>query len=117
MIQFGFINIINFYGKQECRSSKEELNEDWNSILEEIIEIENREENIIIMSDMNMLLGKHIKGNKSDKINYSGSLLIEFLENKNYILLNNSADERTLTQGMIRVNQTIKTNGHAQILL
>ena len=84
------INVMNFYGKQECRSKKEEINEDWNIILEEITEIENREEYVVLMSDMNFLLGNFIKGNTSDKKNYGGTLLIEFLENKNYILLNNA---------------------------
>lgn len=86
------IDVINFYGKQECRVSREEIKEDWNYILEEITEIENREEFVIIMSDMNMLLGKYIKGDKNDKKNYGGSLLIDFLESEKYVLLNNSEE-------------------------
>ena len=66
------INVINFYGKQECRAKKEAINEDWNSVLEEIAEIEARDELLIIMSDMNMLLGNYIKGSVNNKINHGG---------------------------------------------
>ena len=28
------INVINVYGKQECRTSKEEIDDDWQEIIE-----------------------------------------------------------------------------------
>ena len=38
------INVINYYGKQESRQSKENIEEDWEKILHEIIRIEAKNE-------------------------------------------------------------------------
>ena len=58
------INVINFYGKLECRNKKEVIESEWANIVEEINEIERRNEEWVLMSDLNMLLGTYIVDNK-----------------------------------------------------
>ena len=47
------INIINVYGSQESRQSSEEVKEEWEELLEEIISIESKEGNLILLGDTN----------------------------------------------------------------
>ena len=83
------LNIINYYGKQESRQVKDNIDKDWENLLDEIIKIESKGENVIIASDMNRHVGKFIPGNH-DKNMYAGKLLIGFLNKGDYILLNSS---------------------------
>ena len=82
------INVINIYGEQECRTSKEKIKENWDEILEIVNHIEGKGEHVVISGDLNVHLADTITGNNDDKITYGGSLLLEFLENGNYILIN-----------------------------
>ena len=45
------INIINIYGSQESRQSADEVREEWEEVLEVIIGIESKEENLIVLGN------------------------------------------------------------------
>ena len=49
------INIINVYGDQENRTSGDVIKEHWNEILEEIVKIEAKGEDLILTGDFNKL--------------------------------------------------------------
>ena len=86
------LNIINIYGEQESRCSKEEVEDRWGRILAEICKIERRKELILILGDMNKHIGNDdlgVSGNHS-KISSGGELLRGFLSSGKYICLNNS---------------------------
>ena len=60
------INILNMYGSQEGRNSKDNIEEKQDIILEKISGIERVNEEIIIIGDMNRLIGNEeygVKGN------------------------------------------------------
>ena len=81
------INIINYYGEQECRSSKADVEERWN-----ISNIERTGEEIIFIGDTNKLLGDGKNGvkNNNPKVSFGGKLIHTLLETGKFILLNNS---------------------------
>ena len=62
------INVINYYGSQEKRTSKDVLNENWGHILKEIKNIEKKGEHLILFGDMNRHVGKLVEGNDNDNI-------------------------------------------------
>ena len=75
------INIMSYYGENECRVSREELFERWQKVMIELRKIEERNEHIIIASDLNRKVGNDspgIEGN-SDKISYDGWLVQEMI--------------------------------------
>ena len=86
------LNVINVYGEQECRSSKNELEERWGRILKEIYQIEMRGEMLILIGDLNKHTGNDELGinNNHSKISFGGELLRGFLSSGRYICLNNS---------------------------
>ena len=51
------INVINYYGEQEVRSSNVDIEDRWNVILDNIHKIERAEEEIICIGDANKLIG------------------------------------------------------------
>lgn len=60
-------------------------------MLEDIKDIEDRNEDIIIIGDLNRAVGSDswgVKGNK-DKISHGGELIRSLLKTKRYILINN----------------------------
>ena len=57
------INIVNVYGKQECRTSKEEIDEDWKEILEILAKIDAIDKSALVIGDMNRMVGNIVKGN------------------------------------------------------
>ena len=84
------INIINIYGTQESKTSKDEIEHGWYRLLKEIHDIENRNEAVILIGDMNRHVGNGeygIRGNIS-KISHGGQLIQEMIKDGQYILIN-----------------------------
>ena len=85
------ICLINYYGEQEGRVGKEEVNAKWERMLKEIRKIRARGEECLLIGDFNKLVGCDelgIQGNK-DKISHGGQLLRELLATEEYLLVNN----------------------------
>ena len=102
------VNIINMYGQQECRMSKESIEKHWNDILEVIGRIEERDELTVVIGDLNRHLGSEIPGNSS-KVSYGGELVNEFLESGKYVLVN-STEKVKEGPGLGRIHPTKRTS-------
>ena len=81
------VNIINVYGESECRTRNNEIEERFNRLLGEITKIESEGELVILIGDLNKHIGDLVQGNSS-KVSYGGKLLRDFLEEKEYVLVN-----------------------------
>ena len=101
------VNIINLYGQQECRLSREKVDKHWEEILIEINKIEERNELVVVAGDFNRHLGLHVLG-KPSKSSHGGELVNDFLESGNYILLNNTA--KTIGGPWTRVDPSDEDN-------
>ena len=78
------LNIINIYGEQESRTSKERLEENWDNILEIIDDIERKGEYILIQGDMNKHIDREVTKDVKDKLSIGGQLIIDLLETGKY---------------------------------
>ena len=85
------LNIINIYGEQESRSSKQEIEERWARVVKDIKTIEDRQEPILLLGDMNKHSGNDDLGVKDnhEKISFGGELLYNLIATKEYICINN----------------------------
>ena len=86
------MNIINIYGGQESRMSKEDILDNWAQLRRDIKEIEDREEGLVLLGDYNRAIGNDkvgVAGNHPH-VSYGGELVRELLEDDRYILLNDS---------------------------
>ena len=81
------LNIINLYGAQESRLSVENIKENWEAILKEMIDIKAREENCVLIGDVNRHVGDIIPGNH-DKTSPGGKLLLDLIHTGEYALVN-----------------------------
>ena len=81
------LNIINLYGSQESRLTADQIKENWEAIIKELVDIESRNENCILIGDTNRHVGNKIPGNH-DKTTLGGKLLIELLDGGKYALVN-----------------------------
>ena len=88
------INVVNIYGEQEKgdeeRGKRARISESWRRLQDELEEIENRNENVVIIGDMNRAVGSGdwgVPGNKPN-ISYGGHLLRDLFSSKKYILMN-----------------------------
>ena len=74
------MNIINLYGEQECRTDKATIEDNWNTILEELARIEKAEEAVILIGDMNKHVGNGEYGVKENitKVSNGGKLINDF---------------------------------------
>ena len=81
------INVINLYSSQENRTPVNEIRDQWQEIVEEVIKIEARKENMILLGDFNKHVGDIIEGNHA-KITEGGKLIRELLINGDFVLLN-----------------------------
>ena len=88
------INIINMYGMQECRNSKEKIFEGWLVIQQEIAKIEAKGELVCLIGDLNRQIGNLIPGNQKVKESFGGSLVRQMIESEKYCLIN--ATEKTV---------------------
>lgn len=86
------INIINVYGDVESRTPKEVIDAKWDEILQEVVKIEAREEQILILGDLNKHCGSYIKGNH-EKVTPGGRRILEFIESGEYVLVNGTEKE------------------------
>ena len=83
------INVMTLYGEQESRTKVDKINKNWNTIMNELVKIEERNEETIICGDFNKLVGNIIPGNKP-KVSHGGHLVREFLSSGKYVLLNST---------------------------
>ena len=82
------LNIINLYGSQECRVSKERISIHWEEICSEVTRIEAKGEYLLMIGDINRLVGDAVDGN-DPKISFGGNLIRDFIADRRYILVNN----------------------------
>ena len=85
------VNIVNIYGTQESRSSNDEIEKSWYRLMKDVKDIEARNEDVIIIGDMNRHVGTEehgIKGNKN-YISHGGQLIRNLIQDNLYILINN----------------------------
>ena len=82
--------MINIYGEQESRSSKDGILKKWEKVLSEVAKIEAKEEYLIIIGDLNKHIGDIVKGNENDKVTFGGSLVRDFVSTGTYELVNAS---------------------------
>ena len=82
------INVINIYGSQECRTSREKIQDTWGNILEEVAKVEAKDEFICIIGDLNRHIGNIIEGNDKDKVSFGGQLVRDFIDTGKYCLVN-----------------------------
>ena len=85
------INICNIYGEQEGRNPRNEIEERWSKICEQLKIIEDRNEEAIVIGDMNKLVGNEPLGvkNNNAKVTYGGKLIQQLLKDGKYLLVNN----------------------------
>ena len=85
------INIFTVYGETESRTSEDKSKSLWAEILEELIKIKNRNEQVLLIGDMNKHIGNDelgIRDNHS-KISRGGPYVRSLLKSREYILVNN----------------------------
>ena len=88
------VNIVNIYGQQESRTSKEEILESWLRLRDDLARIENTGDAILIVGDLNRAVGSDelgVSGNHS-KVSYGGQLVREMVKENNYVTVNNMAE-------------------------
>ena len=85
------INIFNIYGEQESRENKNEIENRWSRIMEEVIRAEKRNEAVVIIGDLNNHIGNDDLGVKDNipKVSFGGELVRALLQGGNYCCLNN----------------------------
>ena len=72
------INVLNVYGAQENRTPVEIIKKHWDDLVEEIVKIEAKGENLILIGDLNRHVGHLIDGNH-EKVPMGGKLIKEIL--------------------------------------
>ena len=85
------INVINIYGQQETKTDKDEIEKSWLRLMEDVNDIEKRNEPILIIGDMNRSVGNDkwgIKGSK-ETISKGGHMIRNLLKTEMYVLVNN----------------------------
>ena len=85
------LNVINLYGAQETRLTVEPIKDNWENILEEIVKIESRGENLLLIGDTNRHIEVIVPGD-CNKTSAGGKLLVDFLAKVNYVLVNAQED-------------------------
>ena len=81
------INVINCYGEIESRSTKREIDERWQRLLAKIIRIESNNESVILIGDLNKLVGNGefgVTGN-TEKVSHGGKLIQNLLSGGKYM--------------------------------
>ena len=84
------INVINYYGEQESRTEKIEVEEKWSRLTKVLKDIERRDEEAILIGDLNKLVGNDKSGIKDNnpKVSFGGKLVLELISEGNYCLVN-----------------------------
>lgn len=86
------LSIVNVYGEQEGRTSREDLISRWNRLRMDIEAIKSRGDMCLIIGDMNKLIGSDkfgVYGNH-DKVSAGGRLVRELLASDEFVLVNNT---------------------------
>ena len=86
------ICIINWYGEQECRSSKEDILARWLRVKKEMETIRSRGDSVLLVGDLNKKVGADrwgVVGN-NDKVSYGGQLIRDMLATEEFMLINNT---------------------------
>ena len=75
------INCINYYGEQESRTDKIEIEERWARLTKMLKDIENNDEEAILIGDLNKLVGNDKSGinNNNPKVSFGGKLNPELI--------------------------------------
>ena len=73
------INICNVYGEQESRNKNYEIEERWSRICDQLKIIEDRNEEVILIGDMNKLIGNGPFGVKNNKVTFGRKLVHQLL--------------------------------------
>ena len=84
------LNIVNVYGGQESRMSRQEVLESWGRLKVDLDTIKARNENCLIIGDCNRAIGAGnlgIPGNHP-RVSFGGTLVRELLEDQEYTLVN-----------------------------
>ena len=86
------INVINCYGEIESRTSNKIVEDRWQRLLEKITRIEASNESVILIGDLNKLVGNGEFGVKDnhEKISFGGKLIHQLLSGGKYVLVNNT---------------------------
>ena len=86
------INIINVYGCQKTVPVNT-IEEKWNKILSEVVKIEMKGENVLLLGDMNVSIGNDIWGVKDNHndVSTGGNIIRKFLQAGKHILVNNTS--------------------------
>ena len=85
------MNIVNIYGKQEGRSTNENIEKSWLHLYDDIKIIEDRGKNVMIVGDLNRAVGNDewgIIGNNR-KVSKGGKFLRELIKTGDFTILNN----------------------------
>ena len=85
------INIVNVYGCQKS-TPVVKLEEKWIQILKEVVKIESKGENVLLLGDMNVSIGNDelgVKGNDGP-ISHGGHIIRKFLQDGKFVLINNT---------------------------
>ena len=85
------INVVNIYGQQEAKTDNDEIEKSWLRLMEDVKDIENRNEAVLIIGDLNRAIGNDeygVQGNKS-KTSFGGRLIRDLIKNQLYIVINN----------------------------
>ena len=108
------VNVVNWYGSQESRQSVEEIQEHWDEIMKEIISVEAKGEDLILLSDANRHLGCYVKGNHA-KTSFGGKLILDLLKSNKYVLVN--ATDLAINGPFTHYNTTDPNNASKKSLL
>ena len=86
------INVINCYGEQESRTEKGVIEEKWARLTKVLKDIDTRNEEEILIGDLNKLIGNNESGIKENhpKVSFGGKLVLELVADGNYHLVNSS---------------------------
>ena len=84
------LNIVNVYGGQESRMSRQEVLESWGRLKVDLNAIKARNENCLILGDLNRAVGAGILGvpGNNPRVSFGGTLVRELLEEQEYTLVN-----------------------------
>ena len=84
--------IINVYGEQEGRTSREEILDRWIRLRKDLEEIKNRGDMLLVIGDMNKLVGCDELGvvGNHEKFSYGGQLIRELLASGEFVMVNNT---------------------------
>ena len=73
------INVLNIYGQQECRVSKDIVERHWNEVLYVMSKLESRNKLLIAIGDANRSVG-NASTNNDPKVSFGGEMVLALLD-------------------------------------